>query len=98
MSQVRETKGDWIFIVPIGGLVLTKAVDQEFRIRRVLFVAKEKLPRIRQRLGIQTPISQIKISTSYKHFFEDADAFAVTRCKGTPATSKLECLNLVRDE
>ena len=38
----------WVLIVPVDQLYLTEAVDREFRVDRVRFVDKDKLPRVRK--------------------------------------------------
>ena len=98
MSNVYASQGDWVFIAPIGNLILTEAVGQEFRVDRVVFVARDKLPRIRRRLGINTRISEIKKPVSYARFFGIADALAVVRHRGKPGELRKKCLQIVRDE
>lgn len=96
MHKVIESHGDWVFITPIGNLVLTDAVNKEFKVDRVHFVSKEKLPRIRKRLGFFEPLSAVK--NFDKSFFESAETFAVVRWTGKPAEIRNQCFRLVRDE
>jgi len=88
--------GEWVFIVPVSGVELTEAVNNEFQIKRVLLVSKEKLPRIRLRLGLPTRISQM--NERYKEFFSSSDTFAVVRHSGKFKATKNFCRNLIRDE
>jgi hypothetical protein len=55
-----QTSGKWFFIIPIERLYLSDAIGMEFRIKRVLLVQREKLPRIRKRLGLQHRFSERK--------------------------------------
>lgn len=98
MSNVYQLDGEWIFITPVGNLVLTDEVKKEFRIDRVLLVDKQKLARIRRRLGINTPLSEVKRAFPHDGFFENADTFAIVRHKGKPAEIKNICYRLVKDE
>jgi hypothetical protein len=98
LRQLDQHSGKWFFIAPIGNLVLNEAVENEFRIDRVLLVAKKKLPRIRKRLGINKRIVELKISTSYTEFFECAEAYAIVNYNGKLADARRECLQLVKDE
>ena len=88
--------GEWVFIVPISGVKLTESVNNEFKINRVLLVSKEKLPRIRSRLGLPTPVSQMH--SRYKEYFSSSDTFAVVRQSGELKNTKNYCRKLVQDE
>lgn len=97
LRQQMDEPGKWIFIVPVSGVILTKYVSNEFRIKRVLLVAQEKLPRIRKRLGIPQRISDLK--RGYRaEFFDSAHTFAVLWHSGKPSELKNRCLRIVRDE
>src|SRR5215211_143297 len=56
--------GDWTFVIPVDALYLTEAVGREFRIDRVTFIDRDKLPRVRrmkrERLGLGIPVSELK--------------------------------------
>lgn len=88
--------GEWSFVVPVSGVRLSKSVNNEFRIKRVLLVAKEKLPHIRKRLGLPEQIS--KMHKRYKEFFVSADTFAVIRHSGVPQETKSTCRKIIQDE
>jgi len=107
MTSLQNTDGNWIFITPIDGLELTKDIKEEIRINRVTFVSKDKLPRIRKRLGIPTPISDLYkpipgkdkgFKQQTKDFFSSSKSFAVLMYKGKPKEKEKECIRLVRDE
>lgn len=97
-SRMYERHGAWIFITPIGNLALTEAVNREFQIKRVLFVDKNKLPRIRKRLGLNKPVSELKKSVQYADFFDLAETFAVVYHNGKAGEARGECFRLVREE
>jgi hypothetical protein len=88
---------NWTFIVPVANLVLTKAVGREFRMERVTFVHKNRLPYVRKNLGLGVPVSELKKRRS-SSFFEEAEAYAVVRASGTREEVESRCLKMVREE
>lgn len=91
----------WVFIFPVGELYLMDAVNREFRVDRITLVHKDKLPRIRRRLGLRTTVSEIKKSRRlYRRFFEDKDAwaFAVVEESGSREEVKQRSLETIREE
>lgn len=94
-SELQRQQGDWIFLSPVGNVVLTGAVNRELSIERVLFVHREKLPQIRRRLGLNARVSEIK--KFHKNFFERADTYAVMKAKGKPSELENECFRTIRD-
>lgn len=96
MTKVPELYGKWVFITPIGNVVLPEAVKGEFTVNRVLFVSRNKLPRIRKRLGINMRLSEIKRQI-YSDLFNSAETFAVVRQSGRPAEIEPKCFRLVKD-
>jgi hypothetical protein len=95
-QQMNELE-KWVFVVPVSGVVLTKDVNREFRIKRVLLVAQDKLPRIRKRLGMPQRLSDLKKRYATR-FFDSARTFAVLRHSGRPGELKNKCLRMVKDE
>lgn len=91
--------GKWVYIAPVSGVVLTEAVNYEFRIKRVLLVDKKKLPRIRKRIGLPRRISQLRSIHWLNEFFSSTATFAVTWLSGVPPTqAKKKCRKIVKDE
>ncbi|MEM7118269.1 MAG: hypothetical protein AAF614_37925 [Chloroflexota bacterium] len=95
-NQKMDAPGKWVFLVPVYGVELTSSVNNEFQINRVLLVRKEKISRIRKRLGIPTRIS--KLDDIRKKFFQSANTFAIIRHTGTREQVKIKCRQIVRDE
>lgn len=85
-------------MIPMGNLWLTEAVDREFRVDRVTFVDGDKLPRVRRRLGLGVPVSELKKTIRGRDFFGSSGAFAVVRQGGDPEDVARRCLELVREE
>jgi hypothetical protein len=107
MISLKDKNGDWLFITPIDGLELTKDINEEFTVNRVTFVSREKLPRIRKRLGFPTTITDLTKVVSkkakgfekhLKEFFTSSKTFAVLPYKGKPKEKEKDCIRLVREE
>jgi hypothetical protein len=90
--------GSWVFIVPVDALYLTEDVGREFRVDRVIFVHRDRLPRVRKRLGLGKRVSELKNAPWVKEFFERAPALAVVRGSGKQEEVEQQCLALVREE
>ena len=75
---------EWTFIIPVGSVGLTREVGYEYKVDRVTFVHKEKLPP--------------EVAKGHPKFFEQAETFAVVRETGTPDEIEHQCLELVREE
>lgn len=95
-NQRMNSKGHWVYIVPVTGVNLTDEVQNEFRIKRVLLVKREKLHRIRQRLGITKRLSEHR--PLWQDFFEGEETFAVVQHTEEPENARKICRRLVQDE
>lgn len=98
--RFEDIDGNWVFITPIANVVLTEAVNREFRIGRVLFVHGRKLPHIRRRLGLRSTVSDLKASfpvKSFQEFFGLSDVFAVVIQRGKPDPVESACYKLISD-
>jgi hypothetical protein len=93
-----DAAGKWVYIVPIKGVILTEAVNREFRIKEVLFVHKEKLPRIRRRLGIPRQLSELRSSKWSGGILDVAETYAVVRASGSPTEARRRSRRIVRKE
>lgn len=98
-KQISKQHGQWVFIAPISGLRLTSAVDNEFKVLRVTFVDRAKLPRISKRLGIPFNASETRKHITETGYFDatEAKTFAVYRHTGTPEDLMSRCLQAVKD-
>lgn len=85
-------------MLPVGEVILMEAVDREFRVDRVTLVHKDKLPRVRKRLGLGVPVSEIKRIIRGSDFFESGNAFAVVRYTGEPEEVEPRAMELIREE
>jgi hypothetical protein len=96
---VANSDRRWALIVPVHGLYLTEIVNREFRVDRVLFVHRDKLPYVRKRLGFGIRVSELKKETpAGNEFFEIQPAYAVVRGTGTQEEVEQQLLELVREE
>jgi hypothetical protein len=97
-GSVPTTYGKWAFIVPISGLVLTKAVQYEYTIGRVTFVDKNKLPRIRRRFRLQETLSATKERFApILEVVDSASTYAVLLHTGAPKEIATTCLRIVNE-
>ena len=88
----------WTFIVPVENLVLTDAVSREFKVERVTFVHRDRLPYVRKRHGLAVPVSELEKRQGGTSFFDQALAYAVVRQAGTRGEVERQCLEMVREE
>jgi hypothetical protein len=88
----------WTFMVPVGELLLMEAVAREFRIDRVTLVHRDRLPRVRKRLGLGATISQVKKTIPDWDFFDSGLGFAVMKQSGEPEKVTKQCLSVIREE
>ncbi len=94
----QNRRGNWTFLFPVGELHLMEAVNREYRVDRVTFVHRDKLPRVRRRMGFRAPVSEIKKRLRHWDFFDEAYAFAVVRKEGAKEEVERQCLDIVREE
>jgi hypothetical protein len=100
IKKIEETKGTWLFIIPIEGLRIRKAVDYEIKIDKVTFVDAKKLPGRRKRLGFPSTVSKIKSNYSglVDKFFDEHNTFATLRLTGKGRDLKKQFIKTVKEE
>ncbi len=104
MTSLEDKYGNWLFFIPISGLTLTKSVNNEIRVNRVTFISKDKIPRVRKRLGLPYRFSELAsqhnkpVRDIAGNFFKDSNTYAITRLKGTPKEKEKDSIRIVRDE
>lgn len=101
-----DFNSNWIIIAPISGLWLSEAIQNELKVGNVIFVSKNKLPRIRKRLGIKRPVSKLSeiglnnpssIKESLKEFFKYSKTYAVLNFSGTPKENYNSNIRIIED-
>lgn len=91
-----DLNGKWVFFTPVPNLLLTKAVNSELQMGRVIFLAASKLRRVRNRYGIKERISDLPVYL--QDFFRSAPTFALVRySSGRPQELEPLCLQMVHD-
>lgn len=104
MTSLKDKDGNWLFIVPINGLELTKSANREITVNRVTFISGKKIPHIRKRLGLPYRISDIAsqenvaVRSIIGSFYKDSETYAILRSKGKPIERDKDKIRLVRDE
>jgi Apea-like HEPN len=83
--KLADTRGSWVYVMPVSGMVLTSAVHEEFQVGRVTFLTVRRLARVRRRLGIPTRLSEMRSLHSLAPFLSDGQqVVAVVRHTGKP--------------
>lgn len=100
IKQIEETKGTWLFLIPVKGLRIRKAINYEIKIDKVTFIDSKKLPSRRMRFGFPSTISKIK--QDYRgladKFFDKHDTFATLRLTGKGKELKKKFIRTVKEE
>ncbi|MCK4655151.1 MAG: hypothetical protein KAU01_11980 [Candidatus Cloacimonetes bacterium] len=91
-----ETDGEWIYLVPIKNLKLTKFVNKEIKIDRVTFIEKNKLFRTRKKFSIYKKFSEFR-SVLFNDFFE-YDTYAIMHFTGKPKNNENYCIRTINRE
>ena len=97
--KIQDSKGSWVYIVPVLGINLTNAVKNEITINRVTFISTEKLSRVRKRFGIRKKISELQSTPMRKSFFSNlGKVVAIVRYSGKPSEISTLAIQLVVEE
>ena len=90
----------YIFLAPVGGLELSKHVNYEYKIDKVIFISKDKLAFRRKRLGFPQKISDLKNIAGglIKDFLSEEKTYATLRFQGTGEELKEKFLKSVCEE
>lgn len=99
IKNLRDTHGSWIYIVPVVGLNLTDAVNNEITINRVTFISAAKLARVRKRFGIRKRLSELRSQKVFDDFFSKlGSTAAIVPFTGKPTNKTTEAIRLVVEE
>lgn len=98
IQKIECAHGRWLILVPIHNLELTEHINRELLVDRVLFVSGGKIPRIRKRLGLPKPVSDLKKRAFVGQMLTDQGTYAVLQQRGRIRDFKASCLQLIRDE
>lgn len=95
VSEILLEKDNWLFILPIYGLELTKEVNSEIKIDSVTFISVEKLKRVRKKFLIPNKISELR-TTFFKN--ENIKTVALIRQNGEIEDIRISLYKRVQDE
>jgi len=79
-SQSQNQSRNYVLIYPVYNLEISQDIGGEIQIERVTFVARDKIPRIRRRLGFAKKISEENKVWKKHHlpkFFSEASSYAL---------------------
>ena len=98
--KIQDTRGSWVYIVPVSGLTLTNAVNNEITINRVTFISIDKLSRVRKRFGIRKKWSEFKQKAASDPFISRClgPTVAIVRYGGKPSEVTTKAIRLVVEE
>lgn len=95
-TSVQDISGQWVYIIPVSGLILTDDINNEFIINRVTFVTVKKLIRVRKRFGIRKRISELRSNMHHDSFFNQLKpTVAIFRHGGKPSEITTKVTRLV---
>jgi hypothetical protein len=94
--NTKDPEGNWIIIVPISNLVLTKDIKREIQIDHVLFVDKKKFPYIRKRLRLMLHASEW--NEFCKRIIDKSQSLAIIHRSGKPSEIRSDSISIIRDE
>ncbi|MEM7334284.1 MAG: hypothetical protein AAF490_19515 [Chloroflexota bacterium] len=95
-KRIMNEHGQWIFATPVSNVLITNSVNGEFRVNRVLFINKEKLPRIRKRLKMPKRFSDMHIME--KDVLNSAQTVAIMFQNGRLEDVEEKCLKTIENE
>ncbi|MFC1872497.1 hypothetical protein ACFLYV_02110 [Chloroflexota bacterium] len=100
INKIQAHSSQWVFVAPIAGLTLTNDINNEINISRVTLVERNKLVRIRKRLGFDLTKDEFENRTiKNKHWGGvEANTFAIMKCRGVPKEMKRKCIDLLKYE
>ncbi len=99
IKKIQDTRGSWVYIVPVIGLSLTDSVNNEITINRVTFISTKKLYRVRKRFGIRKKLSELESKPMYETFFSRLGrTVAIVRFSGKPSEITTQAIRLIIEE
>ncbi len=96
MSTLQKNS-DWLYISPVYHLEISKDVNRELTVGRVIFVDIKKLQRIRKRIGLPIVLSKIDKKIPGVSFFKESKTYAIIQFRGIPEQKELECRELIEN-
>lgn len=99
-EDARDHYAEWVFVAPLAGIGLTKAVNNEFRLLNVHLVERNRLTRVGNRLGLRLKASEIKNQVTECSYWQGpkANVYAVIRYTGIPKEISRKCLTMLKEE
>lgn len=100
IDDVVAKTGTWLYVAPVIGLELTSEVNFEHQVVRATFVASDRVPRRRKRLGFPRPISTLRgnYPAPIERVLNVAPTVVVLKQRGTGREAQDTCVSLAREE
>ena len=99
VKKIKDRRGVWIFVAPISNLILTEAVNYEYRVDKVTFVDTKVLSGRRKRFGFPLKLSFLKKRwEALDRFFSISSTVATLRLTGMGSDLESRFLRIVHEE
>jgi len=100
-SEEDNQLRDFILFYPVFNLKISKDIGGEIKIERVHFISREKIPRIRKRIGLKQKVSELSNFWEKKFklpkLFGEAPSFAFIKFKSRPKAEIIEPISKIKD-
>lgn len=95
-TSVQDISGQWVYIIPVSGLILSNDINNEFIVDRVTFITVKKLIKVRKRFGIRKKLSELRSNVHHDPFFNQLEpTVAIFRHGGKPSEITTKATRLV---
>lgn len=99
-SKLLDQTGNWVLLMPVRDLLLSEAVNYEYRVNRVTFVRASNLAQRRRRFGFPVRLSTLKQQVGYplRRIIDEHDTIAVARGSGSGEEVVADLVERAKDE
>ncbi len=94
--SIPDMNGKWVFAAQVGNLKLTKAVNNEYKVKLVTFISGAKFRRILKRLNIDPSV--VKSNPEFKTLLLPEVTLGILNQSGKISDIEPMCLQMIRDE
>lgn len=98
ITEIVDEKGQWVFVIAVSGLSISKEIGEELTINKITFVSKDKLKRIRKRLNFPWTIKELKERFKDPTLLEESEVYAIGSFGGVGTEKEQEFLKFVKEE
>lgn len=105
-TESKKYNSKWLFVAPISGVKIDAHIDKEIRIRNVVFITSDKLPKVRKRLGFPLRLSdyasllinsKLGSKNEVKFFLNYSQVFGICNFSGIPNETHGKNISVVEE-